>query len=254
MRFVRETKLVVGLVAVFGLFQWIAASLESFRGEYGVAVGIVVVTTTLFAHRLFFGGSYSEAALAIGLFVPKAKGVVIAIIISLVMILTVPVYAYVTATQFSILPNWPWLFAGMFFQAGIAEETLFRGYLYGFFRRRNTFWRAAALSALPFVSVHFLMFFTMDWMIASASVSLAVVTSFPLARLFDLGGNTIWAPAIVHFVVQAGVKLLLADGESAWLYPFFWMIVCAVIPLSVFLVPVKRTHSSTIGEQTGRLS
>jgi hypothetical protein len=39
----------------------------------------------------------------------------------------------------------------------------------------------------------------MSWPVALAAVGLAVVLSFPLAYLFELGGRTIWAPAILHF-------------------------------------------------------
>jgi membrane protease YdiL (CAAX protease family) len=43
----------------------------------------------------------------------------------------------------------------------VAEEVLFRGYLFGHLRRGRSFWRAAVLSMLPFVCVHLLLFFTM---------------------------------------------------------------------------------------------
>jgi hypothetical protein len=58
---------------------------------------------------------------------------------------------------------------------------------------------------------------------------------FPLARLFELGGKTIWAPAIVQFVVQGLVKVVVVSVESAGSFPVFWMIVCAVVPICGFL-------------------
>ena len=48
-------------------------------------------------------------------------------------------------------PGWISLLPGLFAQAGIAEEVLFRGYLFGHMRVGRTFWRAAAVSMLPFV-------------------------------------------------------------------------------------------------------
>ena len=51
---------------------------------------------------------------------------------------------------------------------------------------------------LPFVAVHLLMFFTMPWPVAGlASLLLAVVISFPMAHLYELGNATIWAPALL---------------------------------------------------------
>jgi hypothetical protein len=72
-----------------------------------------------------------------------------------------------------------------------------------------------------------------------AAIGLAVVSSFPLARLFELGGNTIWAPAVLHFVIQGAVKVLGVEGHSASLFPFIWMGACAVLPYLVFLFPTR---------------
>jgi membrane protease YdiL (CAAX protease family) len=68
-------------------------------------------------------------------------------------------------------PGWISLLPGLFAQAGIAEEVLFRGYLFGHIRVGRTFWRAAAVSMLPFVTVHLVLFFSMPWSIALASRS-----------------------------------------------------------------------------------
>ena len=132
----------------------------------------MVVVATLVAQRLFFDESSTDAVRSVGLVKPKLSGVFLAFLVSLGLLLTLALYAKATATSLDLLPNWPWLAVGMFFQAGIAEETLFRGYLYGYFRRRHMFWRAAALSAVPFVAVHLLIFFTLHWTIAAASIGL----------------------------------------------------------------------------------
>jgi membrane protease YdiL (CAAX protease family) len=130
---------------------------------------------------------------------------------------------------------------GLFAQAGIAEEVLFHGYLFGHLRVGRTFWRAAAASMLPFVSVHLVLFLSMPWPIALASVLLAVVISFPLARLFELGGNTIWAPALLHFVIQATVKIVVFP-HGAQSFALAWMAASAIVPLLVFTVkaPARR--------------
>jgi membrane protease YdiL (CAAX protease family) len=138
-------------------------------------------------------------------------------------------------------PGWTSLLPGLFAQAGIAEEALFRGYLFGHVRVGRTFWRAAGLSMLPFVAVHVILFFSMPWPIALASVLLAVVISFPLAHLFELGGGTIWAPALLHFVIQATVKVVVIP-YGAESFALAWMAASALIPLLVFAAkaPTRR--------------
>ncbi len=152
-------------------------------------------------------------------------------------LLFIVIYAFVQASgsRLSLFPSWWALLPGLFAQAGIAEETLFRGYLFGHLRVGRTFWRAASLSMLPFVGVHLVLFFTMPWPIALAALLLAVVLSFPFAHLFELGGATIWAPALLHFIIQATVKILVVSPDSAT-FPLVWMVASGLIPLLSLLV------------------
>jgi hypothetical protein len=76
----------------------------------------------------------------------------------------------------------------------------------------------------------------MSWPIALASVLLAVVISFPLAHLFELGGRTIWAPAILHFVIQGAVKVVVISDGGDILFPLVWMLASAFLPLLVLIV------------------
>ncbi len=124
--------------------------------------------------------------------------------------------------------HWLERLPGLFAQAGIAEEVLFRGYLFGHLRRGRSFWRAATISMIPFVVVHLLMFLTMPWPVAVASLFLAVVISFPMAHLFELGNMTIWAPALLHFVVQGTVKTVHVAGGSSGAFPLVWIAASAV--------------------------
>ena len=96
---------------------------------------------------------------------------------------------------------------------------------------------------VPFVAVHLMLFFSMPWPIALVSTILAVIISFPLAYLFELGGATIWAPAILHFVIQATVKILVFP-EGAEAFALAWMAASATIPLLVFAVkaPTRRLN------------
>jgi membrane protease YdiL (CAAX protease family) len=110
---------------------------------------------------------------------------------------------------------------------------LFRGYLFGRVRRERSFWPAAGLAALPFVVVHFHLFAIFPWPVALASVLLALILSFPLAYLFELGGSTIWPPALLHFTVQGALKVLDLGGDA--LLPLIWIGASVAIPYLVFL-------------------
>ncbi len=229
--------MLLGLIAVFILFQWIASALGSTRGEAGVIVGLIVVAATLIIERIFFEGSFASAARTIGLGRPKALGIVVAIVIAKLMLLCLVLFPWQTGSTIDMYPNWQWLMIGLFFQAGIGEETLFRGYLFGHLRQRHTFGKAVFFAAIPFVLVHLILFYQLSWSLAGASILLAIAMSFPLSKLYELGGDTMWGPAIVHFAAQAIAKMFVTEGENAWLFPFFVIAASAVIPLAVYCVP-----------------
>lgn len=105
-------------------------------------------------------------------------------LISVLLLLVIPLFAHVRQASVPFFPGWGWLIFGLFAQAGIAEEILFRGYLFGYLRRRRSFWQAALLATGPFV-VHLLLFVTLPWPIALAALFLAVALSFPIAHLFE---------------------------------------------------------------------
>lgn len=229
-------KLLLGLLAVYLLFHWSAIALGSDRGQAGLAVGAIVVAATLAVERFLFGQPVREAARELGFSWPAARGVSAATGIGIALILVIPGFAAGTGVRVGPYPGWIALLPGLFAQAGIAEEVLFRGYLFRRIRRGRPFWRAAALATVPFVAVHLVIFASQPWPVALAAVMLSAIMAFPLAYLFELGGNTIWAPAIVHFVAQGAIKVVDLQGPSASLLPLVWMAACAVIPFLVFLL------------------
>jgi membrane protease YdiL (CAAX protease family) len=235
----------VGLFLVFGLFHGSATILESDRGQRGIPIGVLVVAATAAAGR-FLLRHQPMTVRRLGLGWPRAKGIAVAGAVTLLLLMAAFLFVRARGLSPTFYPGWTSLLPGLFAQGGIAEEVLFRSYLFGHIRVGRSFWRAAGLSMLPFVAVHLVLFFTMAWPIALASVLLAVVISFPLAYLFELGGDTIWAPAILHFVVQATVKVAVFPYGGAS-FALAWMAVSAMVPLLVFTVKAPARNSGGAG-------
>lgn len=61
---------------------------------------------------------------------------------------------FVTGTRLAMTAGWRRLVPGLFAQAGLAEEVLFRGYLFRHLRGGRSFVRAAWAAAGPFAAVH----------------------------------------------------------------------------------------------------
>ena len=228
------TRLMLGVIVVFALFQVTAAAWGSDRGQAGLAVGAVVVAAVVAVEWLAFRTRPAAAARSLGMGPPRAQGLLAAAVMCALILAVVPVFGWMSGTSLAIDPRTPVLLPGLFAQAGVAEEVLFRGYLFGHLRHGRTFWRAALLAMMPFAAVHLWLFATMDWPVAAAAVCLSLLVSLPLARLFELGGATIWPPALLHFVIQAVPKLLIVSGDDPLTFPLVWMAATATIPMLVF--------------------
>ena len=238
-------RLLGGLAAGYVVLDRTAALAGSTRGQAGLLVGALTVATMTLAERLLFPKPFAAvpASLGFGFGRPAARAVIAALAIGAVMLVYFPLYARATATPMSVDDDWALLIPGLFAQGGIAEECLFRGYLFGHLRRERSFWRAAWLSVPAFVAVHLLLFTYMPVPVAAAATLLSLVMSFPLARLYDLGGGTIWAPALLHFVAQGAIKLAVVPDGAQVMLGVGWMAVCAVLPWVAFAVPARKAQA-----------
>jgi membrane protease YdiL (CAAX protease family) len=235
-------KLGVATVACFVGFHLLADTLGSTRGEAGIVVGGAVVAAVLVLDRSLFGRAWAAGS---AMRAPAPRGFVVVGVLALALLAVFPLVAWLLGGELALYPGWLALLPGLFAQGGVAEELLFRGFLYAHIRRGRCFWRAALYAMPPFVAAHLLMFITMPWPIALASTALAVVISFPMARLFELGGNTIWAPAVLHFIVQGAIKVVVLDGPARDALPIVWLVATALLPFLVFAVryPHERNNS-----------
>jgi membrane protease YdiL (CAAX protease family) len=242
-------RLLLGGALAFLAFDRAAALTGSTFGQAGLLVAAVAVTTTALAERLLFPKPWRALFGSLGFGRPAARGVVAALMIGAVMTAFFPVFARVSGTSMALRDGWPWLMPGLFAQGGVAEECLFRGYVFGHLSAARGFWRAAWLSVPPFVLAHLLLFVYMPAPVAGAATLLALVMSFPLARLYALGGRTIWAPALLHFVAQGAVKLAVVPDDRQMALAMAWMGVCALAPWAVFVIggPARGPSSACRG-------
>ncbi len=230
----RLARLMVSVALIWILFDRLALATNSQLGEAGLLVGVVVVAAVLLAQWLLFGPPLAAAPGRVGLGRPRAAGWLAAGVVSLLMLACFPAFAWATGTRLALRPGWLLLLPGLFAQAGVAEEVLFRGYLFGRLREGRTFWQAALLGMLPFLAVHLVLFARMDLAVAAAAVITSLVITFPLARLYELGGNTIWGAALVHWVVQGAIKVVLVGEASQLQLSLVWMGLCLLVPWVVF--------------------
>lgn len=229
-----------GIPVLLGFFLlWVvldrsATELGSTMGEGGWIVCALVIVTGVAIEVFVFKRTLRGAVIGIGLRPGRRNVVAWAAAGSVAMLLYYPAYALVTGTPLALRDDWSMLLPGLFLQAGIAEEVVFRGFLFHHLRGQWPFWRAATLSAIPFVAVHLLLFATLDFGVALASVLLSLALLFPLSWLFEVSRGSILAPAIVHFVVQGSIKVVEVPTGALPTLAIGWMAVAALAPWLYF--------------------
>lgn len=230
-------RILAGFLVIWLVLDRSAAGLGSLRGEWGLVVAAATLLAAVVVELALFNGSPGSALRRLGIFkLPDWRAGVAVLVLSAALLGFVPIYAVLTATPLALIEGWPLLAAGIFLQAGLAEETLFRGYLFGHLREGRAFWAAALLSAIPFVAVHLLIFLSAEPAIAAASVLVALSMSFPLAWAYDQSGRSVWAVAVLHAVAQAGLKLVEVPPDRFLPLALSWMALTALAPWLLFLV------------------
>jgi membrane protease YdiL (CAAX protease family) len=192
--------------------------------------------TALLVERLLFGRTPRQALGALGFGRPTRRGLLAALLASLALLAYVPIFALVTGQPVALRDGWLWIAIGVFLQGGIAEELLWRGYLFRHLRATRGFWRAAAIAMIYMVAQHTLLLWTLPLPIAIAALVVALATSFPFAHLFEVGGNTVWGAALLHCVIQGTLKVVVVP--EAYLLPaqLGWMAVSVLVPYLAFVV------------------
>lgn len=168
----------------------------------------------LLAERLLFGPGAARIGRALGLAVPRRPAVLVALAVSVPMWAFLPLYGSLTGTPVGLTSDWLPIFVGVILVNGLTEEVIHRGFVFGHLRREQPFARAAATGAAVFAAQHLYLLATIGPVAGLASVALAAFLAFPLALLYERGGSSLVAPAVLHTSSNAPM-MLFASGETA---------------------------------------
>jgi membrane protease YdiL (CAAX protease family) len=206
------------------------------------------------AERLLFGGGMAAISRALGFNPTGPRAIVAAIVVSLPMWGFIPVYCWLSGTALPVNPEWLPMLAGVVLVNGIAEEVTHRAFVFGHLRHARSFTRAALLSAAIFALQHVYLVLTIGPIPGATSIGLALLLSFPLAFLYERGGNSIVGPAILHTSSNAPMMLLTTPAlAESIILPHM-----AVVLTSIYLVFLFRSWlpdpTTTVTEREPRLA
>lgn len=225
------------------LYAVLAGLGELDPGRNGVPVLGVIVLLAIAADRLLGPTREGTALERIGLGRPDGRAVALAIGVAVLIQGVYPLAAAMTGATISPKPWWPLLLIGVFAFHGLAEELVWRGYAFQRLRQGRSF-AAAVIATMPLIAAtHIPIVVSSGLAVGIAAMMVAAVTSLPLAHLYELGRNTVWAPAVVHTGIDS-FKLVTVPDDARMTFSLLLAGVSIVVPL-LALVVRRRTLAST---------
>jgi membrane protease YdiL (CAAX protease family) len=116
---------------------------------------------------------------------------------------------------------------------GVAEELAWRGYVFGALREGRTFWRAVLLSMPLLALTHVPIVLNSGLAGRDRRDGRRRGHTLPFAYLYELGGRTIWAPALVHAAIDIFRALTVAPADTV-VFSLYVSALALVVPLVAF--------------------
>lgn len=203
-------------------------------GPAVLALGIALAILAT-GEILAFGATPRTVLTTLGYGRPDGRAIVLALIVGAAVIAGYLVGAAALGIELELRAEWPLVLVGALLFHGLAEESVWRGFVYRHLREGRTFGRAV-LVTIPFIALtHVPIIATNGWLVGLLALLTAAVTCVPLAYLWDRGAATVWAPAIVHGMIGTWQ---LFDRTYPVSFSIIVMVVTILVPLLVF--PIGR--------------
>lgn len=230
---------ITGYLILYGVFELMAKLTgDTILPRNALLITICVLAAAVIVELVFFKSKFSELVKVLGLGKPGAKAIIASLVITLSLFLCYPLITLITGYKFIIPDNWLILALGVFALHGIAEEVLYRGFLFRRLREGRSFWNAAWIAVVFFTIAHIPILINQGLLVGGMAVLLSVVSSIPFSYLYEKGNNSIWAPAIVHAAIDTIIPILAAGqmDTAATMAVTLWMAASMIIPYSTFLM------------------
>jgi membrane protease YdiL (CAAX protease family) len=165
------------------------------------SIALAASTTVLMGGQRILDGHWHSVPESLGLGAPVGRAVTVAALAGSAYFASLLLGAHLLGVSLDLRSNWLAILIASLIFHGLAEELAWRGFLFGRLRRSRGFTRAV-LASMPFLALtHLPIIESSGIAVGGIAVVTAIITCVPLAYLWERGGRTVWAPALLHGLI-----------------------------------------------------
>ena len=234
-------RFLLGFLALWGLLAGAGAADPSGRGR--LASLALVVLGAVVVERVLYRTSPPRSLLDLGLGRPGGRSLALAAATSAVVLVVFPLASAVTSSSLHLRSDWLWLLVATFAYNGVAEELVWRGFTFRRLRDGRSF-RAAVWCTMPLIAAtHVPIVVDSGPVVGVGAMLVAAVTTVPFSYLYETGGCTVWAPAILHTAIDS-FKLFVIPAAATTTFSLLLIAVSLTVPLLALAVPRRALVSA----------
>jgi membrane protease YdiL (CAAX protease family) len=237
----QPTRFLLGFVLLWAALA--GASANDPTARWGPAVLAVVVAASLGVSRGLYRLPLRDAVRDLGLGRPGGRALAVSAAVSALVLLVWPATALLSGAPIPLRPDWPVVLIGILALHGLAEEMVWRGYVFRRLASGRSFWRAVWWSMPLIAATHLPILVTSGPAIGIGAMLVAAVTSIAFSRLYAMGGGSVWAPGLLHAAIDS-FKLVVLPAAALSVYPYLIIGFSLFIPLLVLLAPARPPDAS----------
>jgi membrane protease YdiL (CAAX protease family) len=191
----------------------------------GVSGGFVA------AYELTHETRRQELVARLGLGTPSIRALGAALAAGAAVVTTFVGGAALSGVHLELRSNWPAVLGGALVFHGLAEELIWRGFVFGHLRRGRDR-KTAIRRSIPLIALtHVPIIISNGPLVGTLAVATAAITCLPLSYLYERGRRTIWPAAILHGLIGTWQ---LAERTYPVRYQMVILLATIVAPLSVY--------------------
>jgi membrane protease YdiL (CAAX protease family) len=192
---------------------------------------LAAAAAVVFLGQRAAGIPWSRVPASLGLGRPAGPALGLALVVGAVYAATLVLGAVAAGVELTVRDNWPLVLVGILLFHGLAEELVWRGFVFGRLRQSHGFARAVWWSVPLITLTHVPIALTDGWLVGGLATLTAAITCWPFAALWERGGRTVWAPALLHALI--GCWQLFERS-----YPITFSVIVLVASITVPLLAV----------------